>query len=46
MTPLPVVQVAAIAMDDEGPDWLVEGLWAEQGVGIVAHGARGGIRLF
>jgi len=32
--PLPVVQVAAIPLD-EGPEWLVEGLWAEEGVGIV-----------
>jgi hypothetical protein len=33
-TPLPVVQVAAIEQG-EGPAWLVEGLWAEEGVGIV-----------
>jgi len=32
--PLPVVQVAAIEQRD-GPAWLVEGLWAEEGVGIV-----------
>jgi hypothetical protein len=32
--PLPVVQVAAIEQSD-GPAWLVEGLWAEEGVGIV-----------
>ena len=32
--PLPVVQVAAIEKGD-GPAWLVEGLWAEEGVGIV-----------
>jgi len=31
---LPVVQVAAIEQGD-GPAWLVEGLWAEEGVGIV-----------
>jgi hypothetical protein len=31
---LPVVQVAAIEKGD-GPAWLVEGLWAEEGVGIV-----------
>ena len=31
---LPIVQVAAIEAVD-GPAWLVEGLWAEEGVGIV-----------
>jgi hypothetical protein len=31
---LPVVQVAAIE-ESNGPAWLVEGLWAEEGVGIV-----------
>ncbi|RMF53259.1 MAG: hypothetical protein D6746_15830 [Bacteroidetes bacterium] len=34
IAPLPVVQVASIPLDD-GPQWLVEGLWAEEGVGIV-----------
>jgi hypothetical protein len=32
--PLPVVQAAAIEAGD-GPAWLVETLWAEEGVGIV-----------
>lgn len=32
--PFPVVQVASIP-EDRGPQWLVDGLWAEEGVGIV-----------
>jgi len=32
--PLPVVQAAAIEVGN-GPQWLVESLWAEEGVGIV-----------
>jgi hypothetical protein len=33
--PFPVVRLSKIAKDDR-PDWLVEGLWARQGVGVVA----------
>ena len=33
--PFPVVRLSKIAKDDR-PDWLVEGLWAREGVGVVA----------
>lgn len=33
--PLSVVQVAAVETGSEGPSWLVEGLWEQEGVGIL-----------
>ena len=33
--PLSVVQVAAVEAEREGSSWLVEGLWEEEGVGIL-----------
>jgi RecA-family ATPase len=32
--PYPVVRLSKVARDDR-PDWLIEGLWARQGVGVV-----------
>ncbi len=43
--PLSVVQVAAVESSGEGTSWLVEGLWEEEGVGILGISGGRSIKL-
>jgi len=42
MTPLAVCRVQALAADVDAPRWLIEGLWADQAVGIVGGEPKSG----
>jgi len=45
MTPLAVCRVQALAADVDAPRWLIEGLWADQAVGIVGGEPKSGQSL-
>jgi hypothetical protein len=45
MTPLAVCQVQALAADAATPRWLIEGLWADQAMGIVGGEPKSGKSL-